>query len=368
MGRAKQQDKTEEGAVPAAPASSDITLDIVEHLQKSDNAHVTTMGENSSVIIRPKFLSTGLPSIDCILGGGLAAGRITELYSKGEGIGKSSLAAMFMCEMQRQGGHVILMDTEHGFTDERLRMFGVDPNKIVYVEPDHIEAACQVISGTIKYLKNKGQQNAKVLVVWDSLTGTQSKQSFEADYGDLQVASAARAYSQALLKLKDELAKSEIYVVLINQTRQNIGGSPFAEKHQTSGGMAVKYYAGVRLVMYRGANSWIKEGSQRLGFKVSMHTEKSRIAAPFKAADAVLLFDQGYDRWRSLFDLMVTVGLIEPAGARYNMVGLEKSFYMKDFEEALASLSDDEKESVINILREKGKLTDPVIEYFFPSD
>jgi len=367
MARAKKQKDGVPSGTPVSPPEDDtITLDIVEHLQGLDDAHVSTMGKNKSVIINPKFLSTGLPSIDHMLGGGLAAGRITELWSKGEGLGKSSLAAHCMAEMQRQGGEVMLMDTEHGFTGDRLRTLGVDPDEVAYVQPDHIEAACKVISGTIKYMA--GQKTApKLLIVWDSLTGTQSKQGFDADYDQILMAAAARSWSAVLLKLKDELAKSEIYVVMINQTRENIGGGAFAEKHKSTGGMAMKYYAAVRLVLSRGANAWIKEGSQRIGFKVNMHTEKSRLAAPYRTGQAVLMFEDGFDRHKSLFDLLLTLKLIKPAGARYEMRGLDKSFYAKDFEKALAALPKDVEQKIINVLKEDGKLTLPVVRYFFPN-
>lgn len=353
MGRAKKQsDKGVASATPVSPDETTVELDIIDHLQGLDDAHVSIMGKNKSVIINPKFLSTGLPTIDYMLGGGLAAGRITELWSKGEGIGKSSLAAAAMAEVQRQGGQVMLMDTEHGFTAERLRTFGVDPNKIAYVEPDHIEGACKVISGAIKYMKQQGK-GQKLLIVWDSLTGTQSKQGFDSDYDQILMAAAARSWSAVLLKLKDELAKSEIYVIMINQTRENIGGGPFAEKHKSTGGMAVKYYAAVRLVMYRGAQAWVKNGPQKIGFKVSMHTEKSRLAVPYREGQATLMFETGYDRWKSLFDLLLTLEIMKANGAWYELPGLKKSFQQKDFEKALAELPPAEEEALVEELKER---------------
>jgi len=369
MGRLKKsgtailEEDTEQGAATAAPSSS--ITDIISHLQKTSNAHVTRMVDNDSVITTPKFLSTGLPTIDYMLGGGIPAGRITELFSKGEGMGKSSLAAMLMAQMQLKGGTVLLMDTEHGFTIDRLKLFGVNPEEVIYVEPQHIEGACQIIADTIKHLKLRGDDLNKMLIVWDSVTGTSSKAESEADYGDIQVASAPRALSASLKKLKDDIAKSECYVVMITQTRQTIGGGPFAEKHQSTGGLALKYYAGARLVLYRDVGSWIKNGNDKLGIKVSMMTEKSRMSAPYQKAEACLLFDKGYDRWKSFFDLLLVIGIMQQKGGFYEIEGLAKSFRQNDFVETFKALPN--KEDFVERLR-VAKLTDEAIRYFIPEE
>lgn len=346
-------------------ASRSSVTDVVSHLAKNNPATVTRMTETGSIITVPKFLSTGLPTIDHMLGGGIPAGRITEMFSKGEGVGKSSLAAGLMAEMQRKGGTVLLMDTEHGFTEDRLRTFGVDPEEVVFVEPTHIENACQVISDTIKYLKQNDEKSDKMLIVWDSVTGTVSKQEAEAEYDDLQVASSARALSTVIKKLKDEIAKSEVYVVGIVQTRQNIGGGPFAEKHQAAGGNAIKYYAGQRIVMYKAAQSRIKNGTDTVGVKVSMHTEKSRVAAPFQKAVAALLFEEGWDRWKSLFDLLLKLKVVKQKGGYYEIEGHPKSFRQGDFEDVLVGLNTGPKSEIKEKLRD-ARLTESAIEYFLP--
>jgi recombination protein RecA len=301
-----------------------------------------------------------------MLGGGIPAGRITELFSKGEGLGKSSLAARLMAEMQSRGGTVLLMDTEHGFTEERLRLFGVDPDCIVWVEPDHIENGCQIISSTLKYLKQHPEKGDKVLIVWDSTTATPSKSEADADYGEVTVASSARAWSVNLRKLKDEIAKTECYVVLINQTRTNIG-QQFGEAQSSTGGMAIKYYAGCRLVLYRGLNPWIKEGTQRLGFKVTMEMEKSRLAAPFQKAEAHLFFSQGFDRWKALFDLLLKLGAITQNGAWYSIdvTGTPIKFQQKTFPETFQTVDTATREKLTEILL-GANIDLAVINCFFP--
>jgi recombination protein RecA len=354
---------SKKGAAEAAPVSS--VDGIIDHLKKTSPAYVCRMTEAGSVITVPKFLSTGLPSVDYILGGGIPAGRFTELFSKGEGVGKTSLAAMCMAEMQRQGGTVVFIDTEKGLTDERLVTFGVNPENIIWVEPLHIENACQTIEQILDHVNKNKEAQGKVLVVWDSLTATSSKQEVESDYGDITVASSARALSASIKKLKDVMAHSECYIIGITQTRQNIGGGPFAEQHQAAGGLGVKYYAAQRIVMYRGQSSWLKEGTQRVGVKVSMHTEKSRLAAPYRKAEAHLLFETGYDRWKSLFDLLLLLNVVEQSAGYYTIIGREKSFRQAEFQEVLAELEAKDKLTIVERLK-AAKITLPAIQYFIP--
>jgi len=358
--------KSGKGAGKPAPVSSqetDFTLDVVGHLQGINDSHVSIMTDDDSVVTVPKFLPTGLPNIDLMMGGGIPAGRITELFSKGEGLGKSSLAARLMAEMQSRGGTVLLMDTEHGFTKKRLEEFGVDPTKVVWVKPPHIEAGCQIIDKLLKHLKENPERGDKVLVIWDSIAASPSKSEYEADYGDIQVASAARAWSVSIKKLKDAVAKSECYVVFINQTRTNIGVM-FGEKQQSTGGIGIKYYAGCRLVLYRGKGAWLKSGTERKGFLVTMEMEKSRLAAPFQKAVVPLIFETGWDHWKSLFDLLLKLEWVTQSGAYYKLRGVDKSFQQKGFPKAFKSLDKPAREELITDL-ETHFIDRATIEVFF---
>jgi len=365
MGRRKKS--VEEPEVVTTASGSSITLELVDHLRSiGDDVDVSVLSNDEGVIANPKFLPTGLPIIDHMLGGGIPAGRLTELFSKGQGLGKSSLAARLMAEMQAQGGEVILMDTEQGFTNERLEQLGVDLSRVTKVTPNYIEQGGEKISQILKFLKNcKTKREDKVLIVWDSITASPSKQEYEAGYGDMQVASAARAWSSMIKVLKDEVAKSEVYVVLINQTRTNIM-QMYGEKQQSTGGIAIKYYVGASLVLSRGPGAWLKEGPQKVGFKVSMMTEKSRVAAPYRVAEAYYLFETGYDRWRALFDLLVKLDVIKSNGAWYSIDGVQKSFQVKQFQEVITSLPSDVEDHVIEEL-EKARITPEGIRYFFPN-
>ena len=364
MGRPKKE------AVKTTESTA--TLDIIKHLQKKSNSHVSMLSEEGNYVLKPKFLSTQLYTVDRMLGGGVPAGRLTELYSRTEGCGKSTLAAHLMAEMQRQGGTVVLMDTERGFTTQRLRDLGVDPDNVIFVEPNYIEEACETISEVLQYLDENPGGAGKVLVIWDSVTATSSKAEYEANYGDLQMASAARAWSSSLRKLKDELAHHDCYVVLLNQTRENIGAM-WGDKRITTGGHGIKFYSSCRLKMDVKANAKIKEGTTLLGKKITMWTEKNRLASPYQETTASLYYKHGFDIMRSFLDLLIELKVVERKGAWYAIEGFNKSdgtprsFQTKEFKEVLEEIKKDEDlvDRLVTELK-KANITLAAIQRYFP--
>ena len=76
------------------------------------------------------------------------------------------------------------------------------------------------------------------------------KAEIEGEMGDSHVGLQARLMSQALRKLTGGLDTTNTTLIFINQLRQKIGvffGSP----ETTTGGMALKFYASVRLDIRR---------------------------------------------------------------------------------------------------------------------
>ena len=67
-----------------------------------------------------EVISTGLPHLDAIMGGGIPLGRIVEVYG-GEGSGKTALALHMA---QRLPGPTLYVDADHGLSPYILRGAG----------------------------------------------------------------------------------------------------------------------------------------------------------------------------------------------------------------------------------------------------
>ncbi len=72
------------------------------------------------------------------------------------------------------------------------------------------------------------------------------KTEIAGEMGELQIGLQARLMSQALRKLSGIVSKTKTVVVFLNQTRMKIGVR-FGNPETTPGGLAIKFYASVRI-------------------------------------------------------------------------------------------------------------------------
>ena len=118
--------------------------------------------------------------------------------------------------------------------------------------------------------------------------------------------------SQALRKLSGVLAKSKTSVIFINQIRMKIGVM-FGNPETTSGGLALKFYASVRIDLRRIAQ--IKQGDQIIGSMIRAKIIKNKVAAPFKIAEFAIYYNEGISYLADLVSLGVKNGVIKKAGS-----------------------------------------------------
>ncbi|HUY20577.1 MAG TPA: ATPase domain-containing protein [Candidatus Binataceae bacterium] len=77
-------------------------------------------------------LSSGLPSVDDALGGGLVRGRINEIVGRA-GVGKTSLAAAFLARATADGEVAAWIDSAAAFDPSSMRAAGVDLARVLWV-------------------------------------------------------------------------------------------------------------------------------------------------------------------------------------------------------------------------------------------
>ena len=140
------------------------------------------------------------------------------------------------------------------------------------------------------------------------------KAEIAGEIGDVHIGLQARLMSQAMRKLSAIIAKSNTVVVFLNQTRMRIGIT-FGNPQTTPGGLALKFYASVRIELKRIAQ--IKKGEEIVGSRIRAKVVKNKVAAPFKIAE----FDIYYNEGISYFSDLVSVGL------KYDVIQKSGSWY-----------------------------------------
>jgi recombination protein RecA len=254
-----------------------------------------------------EVISTGSPSLDLALGvGGLPRGRIIEIYGP-ESSGKTTLALSVAAEVQKTGGQVAFIDTEHALDPDYAKRIGVNVEKLVISQPDSGEDALNIVEKLIR-------SGLFDLIIVDSVAALVPKAELEGEVGDQFIGLQARMMSQALRKLTGIISKTRTVLIFINQTRSMIGGI-IPGQETTPGGKALKFYASVRIELKR--LSQIKKGEEIIGNKIKAKIVKNKVAPPFKTAEFDIYYNEGISYEADLINLGERLGVIKKSGNSY---------------------------------------------------
>ena len=296
--------------VNVAEGRMDAVKQAMAKIEKSyGKGAIMMMGENKHEKV--EVISSGSVGLDHALGvGGYPRGRIVEIYGT-ESSGKTTLAITAIAEAQKQGGIAAFIDAEHSFDRFYAEKLGVDTTHLLIAQPDNGEQALEIAEQLIR-------SAAIDIIVIDSVAALTPKAEIEGEMGDNKVGLQARLMSQALRKLSGAISQTNTCCIFINQLRQKIGVM-FGPSEVTTGGLALKYYASVRLDVRRLTS--LKDGDQVLGNRVSVKVVKNKVAPPFLKTEFDLIFGVGIDRMAEVLDLALEGDIIKKSGSFYRYDG-----------------------------------------------
>ncbi|GFP89639.1 DNA repair protein reca homolog 1 chloroplastic [Phtheirospermum japonicum] len=226
---------------------------------------VTRLGSAGGALV--ETFPSGCLTLDFALGGGLPKGRIVEIYGP-ESSGKTTIALHAIAEVQRLGGNAMLVDAEHAFDPAYSKALGVDVENLIVCQPDNGEMALEIADRICR-------SGAVDLICIDSVSALTPRAEIEGEIGMQQMGLQARLMSQALRKMSGNASKAGCTLIFLNQIRHKIGvyyGNP----EVTSGGIALKFFASVRLEIRPIGKIKSVKGDEDIGLKVRVRVQKSK--------------------------------------------------------------------------------------------
>jgi len=256
------------------------SMDMRKILNKKAGMNIAhNLNEDSPTIVKD-WIPTGSRWLDSITCrgklAGIPVGKIVEIAGL-ESTGKSYMAAQIAANAQKKGIDVIYFDSESAIDPGFLEKAGCNVEDIIYVQASSVE----FVLGAIEELL--GNNENRMLFIWDSLALTPSNSDIEGDFNpQSSMAVKPRILSKGMSKLTVPIANSQSTLLVLNQLKTNITSNiaeALTTPYFTPGGKAMIYAYSLRvwLTGRKAKNSFIYDDKGfRIGSEVKVKLEKSR--------------------------------------------------------------------------------------------
>ncbi len=279
------------------------------------------------------WFSTGNYVLNKIISGsfyrGVPQGRIL-CFTGPAGAGKSFLAANAMREAQKEGAHIVVLDSENALDDNFVSNIGVDvdpqgKNTYTYISVSTIPETKKVVSRFINGYRAEYEEDdpkaPKMLFVIDSLdmlmTETEvehfTKGESKGDQGQ-----RSKQLKAMLREFVQNIKNHNISIIVTAQVYKN-------QDPRNGEGLwiiteAIKFSLSQIVLLTK---LKLKGDNEIEGIRMKCEGYKTRFTKPFQTVTIEVPYETGMDPYNGLFDVAVDLGVVEARGA-WKYFGEEK--------------------------------------------
>lgn len=195
---------------------------------------------------------------------------------------------------------------------------GVDIDKLLVLHPEYGEQAFKLLIDFIR--------GGAGIIVIDSLAPLIPMELL-GDFDKQVIGAYARMINNGLRQINHEMTNRETTIIFINQLRNKVSTGFFiGNPKTTTGGVALTYYASLRIELKNKREKIEKEG-EYIGMKVWAQIIKNRSISSYpaykdnKERPLEIMFKGGIQKEREIIDLATELNILQKSGNWYSYQG-----------------------------------------------
>ena len=215
--------------------------------------------------------------------------------------GKTYVALNVAANAQKEGYHIIWLDTENALTMKDAVNLGVDPTKLLHVPINTVEKVINYISKMLDIFKHnleKNIPNPKIMIILDSMGNLSTTKEMEdsVSMSDKKDMTRPAQLKRMFRVITSDLGLLQIPMIVINHIYDVIGA--YMPTKEVGGGSGGKYNASTMLMFSKGK---LKDSAKKnIGIILTSKIKKSRFTKGNIEARIHISFDKGMNPYIGL--------------------------------------------------------------------
>ena len=244
--------------------------------------------------INHKSIKSGSLLLDKTLGiGGVPMGKMTEIIAE-NAVGKTTLLLNIIKTVQKNNGIALFIDMEHALDMEYAKKLGVNMDELLIAQPSSGEQALEIINA---FLDNKCID----LIGLDSVTALVPQEELSEKYQNLTNYKQINLVSRLCREIVGKAMRVGTTLVFLNQIRERLDGQRYVSP--------LEIYSYVTLKLTRGKDFKDIYGTI-YGHEIKMNVQHNRLAPSNKFCKVDLIYGEGFDNAKELFDIFIKEELL----------------------------------------------------------